>query len=247
MLPSFTLFGRVVYTYPLIGGLACIVALLAAMKAGARYRLASGILAETALIGGLGAFLGAHLLYALVTAATLLTAGQRLQSVDFLTLAGGGVYYGGLLGGLALGTGWTRLHHYPKELLSDTAAFAIPLFHGISRIGCFTAGCCYGIGGFPVQLAEAGSELALSCLLYFGFYRQGRLVSHQLTVYLFFYSLIRFFDEFLRGDKVRGIWGTFSTSQWISMVIFLACLARFWYCRKNGTFDAHQKMQGTTD
>ena len=37
MLPSFTLFGRVVYTYPLMGGLACIAALLAAMKGSARY------------------------------------------------------------------------------------------------------------------------------------------------------------------------------------------------------------------
>ena len=40
-------------------------------------------------------------------------------------------------------------------------------------------------------------------------------------VYLICYSVIRFFDEFLRGDVARGIWGPFSTSQWISLVIFV--------------------------
>ena len=233
MLPSFTLFGRVVYTYPLMGGLACIAALLAAMKGSARYGLAPGILAEAALIGAVGAFLGAHLLYTLVMTGNLAKEGLSPRSAGFLTLTGGGVYYGGLFGGLAAGTLWVRHSHYPRELISDTAAFAIPLFHGISRIGCFLAGCCYGIGRFPVQLLEAGLEMGLSCLLYTCFYRRGRLVSHQLTLYLFFYSLIRFFDEFLRGVEVRVIWWPFSTAQWISIAVLLACRARFWYLSKS--------------
>jgi len=35
------------------------------------------------------------------------------------------------------------------------------------------------------------------------------------------YAIVRFFDEFLRGDKVRGIWYGFSTAQWISMGILI--------------------------
>ena len=38
--------------------------------------------------------------------------------------------------------------------------------------------------------------------------------------------MIRFLDEFLRGDRIRGIWGPFSTSQWISLTILLVLAIR---------------------
>ena len=43
--------------------------------------------------------------------------------------------------------------------------------------------------------------------------------------YLFFYSLIRFFIECFRGDKVRGIYFGISSSQIISGLIILITLA----------------------
>ena len=33
------------------------------------------------------------------------------------------------------------------------------------RLGCFTAGCCYGIGGFPVQLVEAAINLMIFAVI----------------------------------------------------------------------------------
>ena len=41
------------------------------------------------------------------------------------------------------------------------------------------------------------------------------------SIYLISYSIIRFADEYLRGDVVRGLWGPFSTSQWISLAILI--------------------------
>ena len=38
-------------------------------------------------------------------------------------------------------------------------------------------------------------------------------------VYMVVFAVIRFADEFLRGDKIRGIYGGVSTAQWISLII----------------------------
>jgi phosphatidylglycerol:prolipoprotein diacylglycerol transferase len=39
--------------------------------------------------------------------------------------------------------------------------------------------------------------------------------------YLILYSIVRFFDEFLRGDSYRGFIGILSTSQFISLLILI--------------------------
>jgi prolipoprotein diacylglyceryltransferase len=38
---------------------------------------------------------------------------------------------------------------------------------------------------------------------------------------------VRFSTEFLRGDAIRGVWGPFSTSQWISLALFVYTVTRF--------------------
>ncbi|MBQ1715424.1 MAG: prolipoprotein diacylglyceryl transferase, partial [Firmicutes bacterium] len=47
-----------------------------------------------------------------------------------------------------------------------------------------------------------------------------------LDVYLLSYSILRFLLEFLRGDASRGIILGLSTSQWISIAVFLVILIR---------------------
>ena len=42
-----------------------------------------------------------------------------------------------------------------------------------------------------------------------------------LKIYLVSYAIIRFGDEFLRGDEVRGNFFGVSTAQWISLGILL--------------------------
>ncbi len=42
-----------------------------------------------------------------------------------------------------------------------------------------------------------------------------------LAWYLALYAVIRFGTEWLRGDAVRGIYFGLSTSQWISICLFL--------------------------
>src|ERR1700674_336726 len=61
------------------------------------------------------------------------------------TLQAGGVFYGGLLGALAMAAWYMRKTRLPALLTADVFAPGIALGHGIGRLGCFSAGCCWGV------------------------------------------------------------------------------------------------------
>lgn len=201
----------------------------------------------TACVGGLGLFIGAHLLYAVTRTGDIISAFSLYSTFDttgdfikyLFDIASGMVFYGGLYGGLVAGFLWIRHKKHPVGLFADIFAVVIPLFHSFGRVGCFFAGCCYGvkweygIGGrvlnsgvreltsrFPVQLVEAFCLLVLFSVLLVLFLRnksQGRL----LIVYLASYAVLRFVLEFFRGDSIRGHLLYLSTSQWISLLTLI--------------------------
>lgn len=169
---------------------------------------------------------------------------------DFLTsfsyAASGMVFYGGLLCVILFMYIYLKRTRLPVRPYMNIMVVTFPLFHFFGRIGCTLSGCCYGIeyhgffaltypsavitegvndhladfSRFPIQPLEALLELILFIVLLLLYVKKEDAVSIT-SIYLICYSLIRFGDEFLRGDTVRGIWGPFSTSQWISLAIFL--------------------------
>jgi phosphatidylglycerol---prolipoprotein diacylglyceryl transferase len=102
-------------------------------------------LALWALVGGIG---GAKLLFLLVSwpdyAGRWGELFQNFPSKLIDLLGGGLVFYGGLLG--AMGTTWlySRRHGIPYLRLADLAIPAVALGQCIGRLGCFSAGCCWG-------------------------------------------------------------------------------------------------------
>src|SRR5205823_217876 len=96
------------------------------------------------------------------------------------------------------------------------------LAHGIGRVGCFLAGCCYGclVPGtalrHPVQLYESIFLLVMALLIC---RLERRHLTASLGAYLVAYSGFRFFIEFLRADVRGGTYGL-TTSQWVSMPLF---------------------------
>lgn len=163
----------------------------------------------------------------------------QILGIKNQSFATGFVFYGGLLGGIIgyiLGVKIAKCH------ISDylnSFGFIIPIIHGFGRFGCFCAGCCYGIlyegpfsvyyrtplsdapigqGIFPVQLLESFILLLLGITLYIMNLKNKKNI---FFIYLIFYSVIRFFIEFLRADYKRGFLWNLSTSQIISIVIFL--------------------------
>ena len=178
------------------------------------------------------------------TAPTIRSFTDFLSSLSWA--ASGMVFYGGLLCVLLFMLIYCKKAKYPVRPYFNIMVVSFPLFHCFGRIGCTLSGCCYGIEyhgalaiqypaalitegvndhladfpRFPIQLAEAALELILFIVLLILYLKKEDAVSIT-SIYLICYSLIRFGDEFLRGDVARGIWGPFSTSQWISLAIFI--------------------------
>ena len=61
------------------------------------------------------------------------------------TLQAGGVFYGGLIAALDRGLVYMREDKLPALPTADVFAPGIALGHGIGRLGCFAAGCCWGV------------------------------------------------------------------------------------------------------
>ncbi len=205
---------------------------------------ADGLLA---LIGYaiLGGFIGAKLLY-LATEYRNLDF-SRLLDPDYrfgLLHASGFVVIGGLAGGIFSSFLAAKLHHLNLGKMLEKAIFALPLAQGFGRIGCFFAGCCYGIhydgalsvsfpqGSLPgdeprlaIQLISAGALF----LLFLGLYLISRTAyrRYAFPIYLGSYALLRFILEFFRGDEVRGILAGLSLSQYLSLLILFLIMSYF--------------------
>lgn len=159
---------------------------------------------------------------------------------------GGMVFYGGFIGAtLALIIHIKISKIYSKKEIIDIFAICVPLFHTFGRIGCFLGGCCYGIESkfgfiahnellpemsgvrrFPVALIESGLNFLIFLFLLYLFKKE-RICNKLLFVYMIIYPTIRFCLEFLRGDEIRGIFFGLSTSQWISIIIFVVGIAGY--------------------
>lgn len=188
--------------------------------------------------GGMG-LLGAKLLFFWVSR-NMIDWSRFFEKEYFaLLMAGGYVFYGGLILGIPAALWFGKINKvktidYMREIM-----FLIPWCHGFGRIGCFCAGCCYGVpydgplavvfpkgsaapAGiplFPIQLVEAGCLFLLSGILFLMRKRFGGRFS--VEAYLILYAIIRFVLENYRYDSERGYWGPLSTSQWISVAMFL--------------------------
>jgi len=153
------------------------------------------------------------------------------------------VFYGGLIGGFIAMLLFCRGFKIPMLPVADLFAPALAVAHGLGRVGCFFAGCCYGVpvrashpfavvfppfslgapSGVPllgVQLVEAVCLFILAAILIF-VYKKTAGTGLAVCVYGLLYSVLRFILEFFRGDLVRGVYGWFSTSQYISIVLFV--------------------------
>lgn len=174
---------------------------------------------------------------------------RRVLSFDLLR--SGGVYYGGFLIALLASVLLMRRWKLPWRRTADAFAPGVALGHAIGRIGCFSAGCCWGkptTSWVGVRFTEKASELtgvpidtplvptqlieAAANLLIFGFLlwlRKRRAFDGQIIfAYLMIYSVARFTIEFWRDDP-RGHVLWLSTSQFISVVLFILGLALMLY------------------
>lgn len=170
------------------------------------------------------------------------------------TLRSTGVYYGGLLLALAACAWYLRRSGLPGWKVADMCAPGIALGQTIGRLGCLSAGCCYGkptqmpwgvtftsryafenVGVplntalHPTQLYESMGSLLLCFYLVWRLGRK-RFEGQLILEYLCLYAALRFAIEFYRDDD-RGfvLNGLLSTSQFIGILTIIGSAAAYYY------------------
>ena len=171
---------------------------------------------------------------------------QPSELFTLSTLQSGGVFFGGLVAAVVV-TIWTiRTKKLPLWPTLDAFAPGIALGHGIGRLGCFAAGCCWGescnrswavtfrnreafdLTGVPLdtplhptQLYEAASQALLFVVLWklYGKRMEGRFPAGRVfAVYLAGAGLSRFVVEFFRAhESANPFGGPLTVAQWVAL------------------------------
>lgn len=244
MLPEINILGKDLSTYSLMTLIGIFVSGFYAIKKGEKRNVLEVDTIIMLCIIAIGAFMGAHIIYGITNISYIPYIISKIHSIKTFFYAigyifGGWVFYGGFIGGaIAFLIACKIRREKPKKYL-DVFACMVPLFHAFGRIGCFLGGCCYGIEShigftythsliesanhvrrFPIQLVESLYLFiiffALNYLL-----RKGKFKDKLCYLYLILYPVGRFIFEFFRGDTYRGFLWIFSTSQWISIILFI--------------------------
>ncbi|PIE89382.1 MAG: prolipoprotein diacylglyceryl transferase [Acidobacteria bacterium] len=200
-------------------------------------------LALWVLIGGL---VGAKLLYILLDLPYYIENPHKLWD----TIQSAGVLYGGVILGIGTAVYLIRKHNLPLWNTLDLFAPLLAMGIGIGRLGCFFAGCCHGkaysgplsvvypaseycsapsgIEFFPIQLVAVVDGLLLFAFL-FWLARRRKFQGQIAALFMLLYGIVRFIEEFFRGDTGRGLWfnDTISTSQIIAIGMILAAILIF--------------------
>jgi phosphatidylglycerol:prolipoprotein diacylglycerol transferase len=238
------------HTYGVLVALAFLVALWLAARLARRAGLNEESVTNLGIYCALSAIGGAKLMMFLVDMPYYLEHPGEIFS--FSTLKAGGVFYGGLIAALAVAWWYMRKTGLAPLKTADVFAPAIALGHGIGRLGCFSAGCCWGVEchlpwavtftnpaanqlvgvplGIPLhptQLYESVAEFAIFAVLYRRI-RKPHAPGAVISLYLILYSAVRFLVEFFRFHDQGNLWGgPLDTSQWISLVLFALGAAYF--------------------
>lgn len=231
------------HTYGVLVAIAFLAGLWMAGRLGRRAGLNPEAVSNLGIYCALAAILGAKIMMFIVDLPHYIQNPGEIFT--FATLEAGGVFYGGLIAALAMAWWYMWRMNLPPLTTTDVFAPGIALGHGIGRLGCFSAGCCWGrethvpwavtftnpaandITGVPLnrplhptQLYEAFAEFVIFAILYWRAnraHRKGEIIG----LYLLLYSTARFVNEFFRVHEQGNLFnGPLDTSQWISIGLF---------------------------
>ena len=210
------------------------------------------------LISSGGLLIGARLLGALSGLYKALAGGESITMGTFLNT--GIVFYGGLIGFVLTFLLICKMWNKGVDCgMLDLVAVCIPLFHAFARVGCFFAGCCYGIETdswfsvlytnhvnhevftalrLPIQLAEAVASVVIFVVLLLLLFKN-KLKYHLLKVYLLIYAIMRIALELFRGDEARGVWNGISFSQIVSALIICICVGLITKSQRREKYEVH--------
>jgi len=245
-----------IHTYGLMLALAFIAGIWLASRNAAKAGLNPDSIWNLGLIIIFSALVGAKLLLFVSDYAYYSENPREIFSLA--TLRSSGVYYGGLMLALAASAWYLHRAKLPSWKVADITAPGIALGQAIGRIGCLSAGCCYGkpttmpwgitftnqysyenvgvplnIPLHPTQIYESVGTFLLFLLLMWRLKRE-HFLGQIILEYLMLYAALRFVIEFYRGDDDRGfvLHGLLSTSQFIGIITILVSAVAYAYLRR---------------
>ncbi len=240
----FTIFNHDIPFYGLLFVAGFFIAILVSVPKAKRLVLPLSEVTYSAIFAGIGGVLGAKLLSVVTSVRYIIE--YEIPFVDIIK--NGFVFYGGLIGGIIGLFVYAKSFGLPLLPYLNLYTAGTALGHAFGRIGCLFSGCCYGVetsGAFfivyrkaidpntpldtpllPVQLIESMCLIVIFFICEALFYgkKTGR---YSVYSYLILYPVTRFILEFFRGDLLRGFYAGFSTSQYISVGLFLLGLLSF--------------------
>lgn len=247
-----------VYTYGFWVAIGFLAALTLILREAKREQIPPAIVSDLAFWCVVSGILGARLLYVFY----YLSYFSHHPLEIFALWKGGLVFIGGVCLALLSGITYVRRHHLDFWQLADLIAPGLALGQALGRIGCFSAGCCYGkptnvpwavVFKDPHSLAPIGIPLhptqlyhSFACfliafiLLWFRRrYFTARLLNPAIKygqvfgLYLILHSTQRFIIEFFRGDQRPVILGTLSFTQLLAVILALAGFIIFVFRNKS--------------
>lgn len=165
----------------------------------------------------------------------------------FSNFSQGFVFYGSLIFAIPTMLLFFRFNHIPVLPMLDIMAITTCIVHGTGRIGCFFAGCCYGIPTHsvlgvtftdPASQAEPLHTPLHPTQLYSSFFifslmallmiisKHKKFDGQIILLYLIIYPAGRIIIENFRGDVSRGylINGLITNAQFVSMLIIITAI-----------------------
>lgn len=254
MLPIlFHLGSLTIYSYGVLAATGLLAGLWFAYRRAPRVGLDPNKIWNLTIYGILIA-LGLSKIWLILSAWDYYSANPR-EVFSMATFQSAGTFYGGLLGALIWTALYTHFQKMPLLAVLDLTAAPVALGHAIGRIGCFTAGCCYGkptgvgwgvtftnpiaekISGTPLnvslhptQLYESAAEFLNVCLLvWLGTTR--RLTGQIIGAYFILYGIERGTIEFFRNDPGRTLMFHDRVSLMQMVSVALICAGAFLWLR----------------
>ena len=196
---------------------------------------------DLVLYGLLAGLVGGRLFYVFTDIPGFIKEPLRI----FKVWDGGLVFYGTFIAILAVMIPYFIIKQLPLFKTLDTITPALPLIHGIARIGCLMAGCCFGkqtdlpwgikfthplsnvpqhLHGISLHPTQLYSSLNLLLLFFIILIiRKYKKFEGQLFwTYIILYGITRSIIELFRGDNTED-WGLagLSSAQTISILMII--------------------------
>jgi phosphatidylglycerol:prolipoprotein diacylglycerol transferase len=259
MFPDLLTIGPVtLHTYGLFLLLGALAGLMVAWRMREREGIDAQQILEMALLMILAGLIGSRALYVVMHMSQFLN-----RPLDMFKIWQGGlVFTGGIIFVFFIIALYARLRRLSFSKLGDLWAPAFAIGQGIGRIGCFFAGCCYGlptdlkwgvvfthphclaplhVSLHPTQLYSAASGFVIFIVLLL-LYSKKTFDGQVLLWFLILHSTARLAIERFRGDDLGVlVIGNMTATQMAASVILMAAVLTLFFVKAKRSQKARQR------